>query len=250
MDAEFLDLLLPALNKGLMMSAMLIVPSAIMGAVFGVIIGALRVFSNKAVRKFFDCYTALFRGVPLMVQLFIMYFGLPVLGIYFDAYGASVLSFTLCSAAYQSEYVRGALLSIRDGQLKAGAALGMSRFQTVVWVVIPQAFRRALPGCGNEIIYLVKYSSLAYLISCMEVTGEARAIAAKTFRFTEVFTILACYYLFLVTIATWLLQRLEDRLYIPGFGRPRGKVVNGEMTNWFKSLLLVLATFFKPSEEK
>ena len=97
----------------------------------------------------------------------------------------------------------------------------MSRFQTVLWIVVPQAFRRALPGCGNEIIYLIKYSSLAYLISCMEVTGEARAIAAKTFRFTEVFMVLAVYYLFLVTIATWLLKRFEDKLYIPGFGRQK-----------------------------
>jgi polar amino acid transport system permease protein len=173
------------------------------------------------VRRFFDGYTVLFRGVPLMVQLFVFYFGLPSFGIYFEAYGASVTCFILCSAAYHSEYVRGALLSIREGQLKAGAALGMSRVQTILWIVVPQAFRRALPGCGNEIIYLIKYSSLAYLISCMEVTGEARAIAAKTFRFTEVFMVLALYYLFLVSIASWLLKKFEDRLYIPGFGRQK-----------------------------
>ncbi len=217
----FLDLLIPALNRGMAMSAMLIIPSAIFGAIFGVLVGTLRVFGPRPVRRIFDAYTALFRGVPLMVQLFVFYFGLPAFGIYFEAYGASVTCFILCSAAYQSEYIRGALLSIRDGQLKAGAALGMSKLQTVLWIVVPQAFRRALPGCGNEIIYLIKYSSLAYLISCMEVTGEARAIAAKTFRFTEVFTVLAVYYLFLVSIATWLLKVLEDRLHIPGFGRQK-----------------------------
>ncbi|WP_174409549.1 amino acid ABC transporter permease [Desulfovibrio psychrotolerans] len=214
-------MLLPALNKGLWMSAKLIVPSAVFGTLLGVVVGTLRVFGGTAVRRFFDGYTALFRGVPLMVQLFIFYFGLPAFGIYFEAYGASVTCFILCSAAYHSEYIRGALHSIRDGQLKAGAALGMSRVQTVAWIVVPQAFRRALPGCGNEIIYLIKYSSLAYLISCMEVTGEARAIAAKTFRFAEVFMVLALYYLFLVSIATWLLKRIEDALYIPGFGRQK-----------------------------
>lgn len=221
METEFLDMLLPALNRGLWMSAKLIVPSAVFGTLLGIVVGTLRVFGGTAARRIFDGYTALFRGVPLMVQLFIFYFGLPAFGIYFEAYGASVTCFILCSAAYHSEYIRGALLSIRDGQLKAGAALGMSRLQTVTWIVVPQAFRRALPGCGNEIIYLIKYSSLAYLISCMEVTGEARAIAAKTFRFAEVFMVLALYYLFLVSIATWLLKRVEDALYIPGFGRQK-----------------------------
>lgn len=220
-DAQFLDMLIPALNKGLWMSVLLIVPSAVFGSLLGVLVGTLRVFGSKLVRRFFDGYTVLFRGVPLMVQLFVFYFGLPSFGIYFEAYGASVTCFILCSAAYHSEYVRGALLSIREGQLKAGAALGMSRVQTILWIVVPQAFRRALPGCGNEIIYLIKYSSLAYLISCMEVTGEARAIAAKTFRFTEVFMVLALYYLFLVSIASWLLKKFEDRLYIPGFGRQK-----------------------------
>jgi polar amino acid transport system permease protein len=220
-DAQFLDMLIPALNKGLWMSVLLIVPSAVFGSLLGVLVGTLRVFGSKPVRRFFDGYTVLFRGVPLMVQLFVFYFGLPSFGIYFEAYGASVTCFILCSAAYHSEYVRGALLSIREGQLKAGAALGMSRVQTILWIVVPQAFRRALPGCGNEIIYLIKYSSLAYLISCMEVTGEARAIAAKTFRFTEVFMVLALYYLFLVSIASWLLKKFEDRLYIPGFGRQK-----------------------------
>lgn len=94
----------------------------------------------------------------------------------------------------------------------------MSKTQALLWIIIPQAFRRALPGCGNEIIYLIKYSSLAYIVSCIELTGEARAIAAQSFRFTEAFMVVACYYLVLVTIATYLLKKFEQRLAIPGFG--------------------------------
>ena len=154
-----------------------------------------------------------------MVQLFILYYGLPNIGIYFDAYSAAVIGFVLCSSAYHSEYIRGALLSIKTGQLNAASALGMSRVQALLWVIIPQAFRRALPGCGNEIIYLIKYSSLAYIVSCIELTGEARAIAAQSFRFTEAFTVVACYYLALVTIATWLLKKFELFLSVPGFGK-------------------------------
>lgn len=83
-------------------------------------------------------YTAIIRGVPLAVQLMMIYYALPKMGIYFEPYGAALLSFILCSAAYHSEYIRGALLSIRQGQIKAAQALGMTTFQTVFWIVIPQ----------------------------------------------------------------------------------------------------------------
>lgn len=203
------------------MSVLLIVPSAVFGLLVGLIVGCGRVFAPKKIQLLFNFYTTIFRGVPLMVQLFILYYGLPNIGIYFEAYAAAVVGFILCSGAYHSEYIRGALLSIKAGQFKAASALGMSRFQAIVWIIIPQAFRRALPGCGNEFIYLIKYSSLAYIVSCIELTGEARAIAAQTFRFTESFTAVAIYYLLLVTLATWILKKVEHFLAIPGFGRSK-----------------------------
>lgn len=218
MDPFYTEQLLPAINRGLWMSVLLIVPSAIMGQLLGIGIGCLRVFGNRFVQKLLNFYTSLFRGVPLMVQLFILYYGLPKIGIYLEPAEAAIIGFTLCSGAYNSEYIRGALISIREGQLKAAAALGMSKLQTVLWIVIPQAFRRALPGCGNEVIYLIKYSSLAYIITCIELTGEARGIAAQTFRFTESFMVVGAYYLFLVTVASYILKKFEERLYIPGFG--------------------------------
>ena len=218
MDPFYTEQLFPAINRGLWMSVILIVPSAIMGQLLGICIGCLRVFGNKVVQKLMNFYTSLFRGVPLMVQLFILYYGLPKVGIYLEPAEAAIIGFTLCSGAYNSEYIRGALISIREGQLKAAAALGMSKLQTVLWIVIPQAFRRALPGCGNEVIYLIKYSSLAYIITCIELTGEARGIAAQTFRFTESFMVVGAYYLFLVTVASYILKKFEERLYIPGFG--------------------------------
>lgn len=218
LDPFYTQELLPALNRGFIMSAMLIIPSVIFGLIGGIFVGTMRVFGPKPVKKLFNWYTSFFRGVPLMVQLFIIYYGLPNLGIYFEAYGAAVVGFILCSSAYHSEYIRGALLAIKSGQLKAASALGMSKVQALLWIIIPQAFRRALPGCGNEIIYLIKYSSLAYIVSCIELTGEARAIAAQTFRFTEAFTVVAIYYLLLVTIATYILRKVEKKIAIPGFG--------------------------------
>ncbi len=217
--SPFYQELLEALNRGILMSVALIVPSALGGVVIGTAVGALRAFGSSMVQRIFDGYAALFRGTPLVVQLFILYFGLPNLGIYLTPYLASVVGFILCSGAYQSEYVRGALLSIKRNQYYGAQALGFSDFQTIFWIIIPQAVRKALPGCGNEIIYMIKYSSLAYLVTCMELTGEGKTIATEYFRFTEVFAIIGLYYLFLVTLAIYILKRIEKAVHIPGFGR-------------------------------
>ena len=218
-DTAFLtQTLLPALNKGLLVSLALIIPAALLGFVAGVALGCARAFGPKWLRKLGDGYTALLRGVPLAIQLMLIYYALPKIGIYFDPYGAALTAFILCTAAYQSEYIRGALLSIRTGQILAAQALGFTYLQTILWIVVPQAARRALPGCGNEIIYLIKYSSLAYLVTCMELMGEGKVVASDTFRFTEVFFTVGLYYLAMVSVATWILARLERHYHIPGFG--------------------------------
>ncbi|MFO7753786.1 MAG: amino acid ABC transporter permease [Desulfobacteraceae bacterium] len=214
----FLKELFEGLNKGLLVTLMIIFPSAAGGVFIGVTAGALRTFGSRIIRKTGDAYAAVFRGTPLVVQLFILYFGLPNIGIYLEPYTAAVLGFILCSGAYQSEYVRGALLSIKKNQYMGAQALGFSRFKTIIWIIIPQAMRKALPGCGNEIIYMIKYSSLAYIVTCMELTGEGQSIATEYFRYTEVFTVIAFYYIILVSIAKFFLNRLENMLYVPGFG--------------------------------
>lgn len=219
--SPFYQDLFTGLNEGLVMSLALILPSVLGGVFLGVSVGALRIYGNRVVRKLGDAYAALFRGTPLVIQLFILYYGLPNLGFYLSPYAAAVIGFMLCSGAYQSEYVRGALISIKQGQYLGAQALGLTIFQTVIWIIVPQAFRRAIHGCGNEIIYLIKYSSLAYIVTCMELTGEGNMVATEYFRFTEVFLIVGCYYLALVSFAMYGLRRLENRLEIPGFGYAR-----------------------------
>lgn len=214
----------PGLNAALLVSARLIVPSAVYGALLGIIVGVARVYGARPIRRLGDVFVSLFRGTPLVVQLYFWYFALPYIQIaghrlVLDAMSAAILGFTLCSAAYQSEYIRGGLLSIKSGQIKAARALGMSPMQTVLHVVLPQAVRRALPGCGNEVIYLIKYSSLASIITVNELTGTARSIAKATWRPIEAYATVALYYLLLVTIAVWLLRWLEQRMSIPGFER-------------------------------
>lgn len=200
------------------MSIALIVPSAIGGVLIGIMAGSIRTFGGPITRKIGDIYAAIFRGTPLVIQLFILYFGLPNIGIYLSPYVAAVLGFTLCSGAYQSEYVRGALMSIKRGQHLGAQALGFTNFQAIYWIIVPQAVRRAIHGCGNEIIYLIKYTSLAFIVTCIELTGEGKTIATEYFRFTEVFTIIGIYYLCLVSLAILILKKIEQHLYIPGFG--------------------------------
>ncbi|MGE4553105.1 MAG: amino acid ABC transporter permease [Desulfovibrionaceae bacterium] len=217
---------LPKLQLGLWVSVELIVPSALLGALFGIMAGVARVYGPRWLRRATDAYVSVFRGTPLVVQLYFWYFALPYLAlgsfrIVLSPMAASIIGFAMCSAAYQSEYIRGGLLSIKQGQLKAAAALGMSPMQTVLSVVLPQAVRRALPGCGNEVIYLIKYSSLASIITVSELTGVARAVAKATWRNIEVFAAVGAYYLVLVTLATLLLRMLERRLAIPGFEQSR-----------------------------
>ena len=224
-DIDFITgRVIPYLDRGLLMSLKLIVPASLIGGFIGVVLGVLRVFGNNPTRKAADSFVAIIRGVPLTVQLMILYFGLPGIPgfkIYLSPYMAALIGFIICTSSYQSEYVRGALLSIQQGQIKAAQALGMTRWQTILHVIVPQAVRRALPGCGNEIIYLVKYASLAYLVTCIELTGVAKGLVSRTFRPTEVYFAAACYYLIVVSVATWLLARLERALEIPGTTRAK-----------------------------
>jgi len=214
--------IIPALDAGLWTSILLIVPSALLGVVIGVTVGTARVYGPKPVVRLLDWYVSLFRGTPLVVQLYFWYFALPYLAIgdfriILSPMQAAIIGFALCSGAYQSEYIRGGLLSIKRGQLRAALALGMTPLTTITSVVLPQAFRRALPGCGNEIIYLIKYSSLASIITVSDLTGMGRSLAKATYRNMEVFIVVGIYYLALVTIATFILRAVEKRLELPGF---------------------------------
>lgn len=211
----------PALLKGFWVSLQLIAPSALCGLAIGIMVGVLRIYGNRPVMAAVNAFVAIFRGIPLVVQLFIWYFGLPHIGIYLSPFVASVLGFSLCSGAYHSEYIRGALLSIKRGQMLAAQSLGFSKIRMIFSIILPQALRRALPGCGNEIIYLIKYSSLAYMITCIELTGQGKILASNSFKYTEVFLMIGACYLVMTSVASIILGRVEERLRIPGFEHQR-----------------------------
>ena len=210
------DVLLPPLIEGVLVTIKLIILSIPSGLVLGILIAVGRVYGNKFISSLCAVYTMFFRGTPLLVQLFIIYYALPSIGIFFSPFVAAVIGFILCSGAYHSEYIRGAIQSIKTGQMMAAEALGMSRIKAVLYIILPQALRRAIPGCSNEIIYLIKYSSLAFMVTCVELTGAGKIIATRHFRYTEVFLVVGIIYLLVVSIVTKFLNILEKKLRIPG----------------------------------
>lgn len=216
-DITFIrDILLPPLLEGTVVTIKLIVFSIPLGLLLGILIAIGRVYGNKFISSFCNVYTLFFRGSPLLVQLFIIYYGLPSIGIFFSPFAAAVVGFIFCSGAYHSEYIRGAIQSIKTGQMMAAEALGMTRAKAILYIILPQALRRAIPGCSNEIIYLVKYSSLAFMVTCMELTGVGKIIASRYFEFTKVFIVVGVIYLLLVSVVTKFLDMLEKKLKIPG----------------------------------
>ena len=212
------DILLPPLLKGVIVTIELIVLSIPLGLILGILIAVGRAYGNKIISSLCAIYTIFFRGIPLLVQLFILYFGLPSIGIFFSPFVAATIGFILCSGAYHSEYIRGAIQSIKSGQMMAAEALGMNKFKAILYIILPQALRRAIPGCSNEIIYLIKYSSLAFMVTCVELTGAGKFIATRYFRYTEVFIVVGIIYLLVVTVVTKSLNSLEKKLKIPGLG--------------------------------
>jgi polar amino acid transport system permease protein len=214
--AFFASILLPALMTGLVITLQLIVLSAPFGLLLGIGVAVGRQYGGPLLSRLCKGFVIFIKGCPLLLLLFLLYFGLPSVGIILSGFVASVIGFILCNGAYNSEYIRGAILSVKDGQIIAAQALGMNRFQAVKEIVLPQALRRAIPGLSNEFIYLIKYSSLAFMITVVDMSGAAKLVASKYFMYTESFLVVGIVYLVLVTITTLGVKLLEKRVAVPG----------------------------------
>ena len=215
---------LPPLLTGTLVTVKIIVLAIPLSLAIGTLTAVLRLYGGRVLSILAATYVVLLRGIPLIVTLFIVYYGLPSVGIAFTPFVASVLVFSLVSGAYQAEYIRGAIQSIREGQMMAAEAIGMTPLQAVIHIILPQAMRRALPGCFNEIIYLIKYSSLAFMVTLIELTGAAKILSSRTFRSAEVFLTVGVIYLLIITVASRLLALVEKRLAVPGFGTTENHV--------------------------
>jgi polar amino acid transport system permease protein len=208
----------PILAKGLPLTLQITFTCIAIGIALGILLALARVYGNRPIRWLTSAYIQFFRGTPLLVQLFIVYFGLPNWGITLSRFTSAILALGLNTAAYQAEYFRGAIQAVRGGQLLAARSLGMSMPQAVRYIVLPQAFRLVLPSWSNEFILMLKYSSIVFTITLYDLMGIARRLAARNFRYFEIFVIAALFYLALVSIVSLGLRAIERRVRIPGLG--------------------------------
>jgi polar amino acid transport system permease protein len=191
---------------------------SVLGIALGLVVGALICAAALSrvtwLRWFAAFYVSFLRGVPLLVQLLLCYYLLPVIGINVPAMVAAVMTVGICSSAYVSEIWRGAIMSLPNGQTEAAVAIGMRPSDIWMRVILPQAFRISLPALVNELILLVKASSLVSIVGILEVTRASQAQAAMTFRPLEVYIAAACIYLVINLCFAALGRYLEHRMTV------------------------------------
>jgi polar amino acid transport system permease protein len=185
--------------------------SFLVALVIGVVVGTLR-SRNHWLGKILSLYVELFRGTPLLVQLFFIYYGLAQVGLVMPAMVAAVLGLGLNGGAYVSEIVRGALAGIDRGQYDAAHALGMPWYETLAWVVMPQALRTATPPLVNAVSGMLKDTSLVSLLAITEMMNIANQIYSRTFRAFEIFAVVALMYLAMTLVFSLTSRKLERRL--------------------------------------
>ena len=208
LSGEYPRLLLSGLGLTLAVSVCALLVSVLVGTA----LGAARVLRVPVLGRLGDAYVTVVRGIPLIVLLSVVYYGLPTLGVTLPDFPAAVLALGLYSAAYTSEIVRGGISSVPAGQAEAARSLGLSRGQALRFVVLPQAWRVALPALGNEFISLILGSSLASAVTLQELFSQGRYITNATYRQFEVYAVLALVYFGLTFALTWLVRLMERRL--------------------------------------
>ena len=182
-----------------------------LGLLIAILTAIARIANIKILKQLSEFYIWIFRGTPLLVQLFIVYFGLTIVGVTLDVWSAAIITFSLNIGAYASEAVRAAVLSVPKGQWEAATALGMSYTQILRRIIAPQAARISLPPLSNIFISTLKDTSLAASITMVDMFMVAQRIAARTFDPLTLYVLAALFYLIVCTFLTFLQARLEKR---------------------------------------
>ncbi len=206
---------LPELLDGAKLTLWISILGLLGGAVIGVVAGFARAYGGFLSSRVALVFIELFRGTPIMVQVMFIYFALPLMiPVRIDPFGAAVATIMLNSGAYIGEITRGAVLSINKGFREAGLALGLSRRDTLKYVIAPLAFRRMLPALGNQWIVSIKDTSLFIVIGVAELTRQGQEIIAGNFRAMEIWTAVAVIYLIITLVLSYVLRLIEARMKI------------------------------------
>lgn len=205
---SFFKLLIP----GIMVTIPLTVISFAIGLVIALLTALVQVADVPVLKRVARFYVWIIRGTPMIVQLFVVYFGLPSVGITLNPFPSAIIVFSLSVGAYCSETIRAAIESVNQGQLDAAYSLGMNFPKAMMYVVLPQAFRTAFPPLSNSLIGLVKDTSLAYSIAIVEILATAQRIAARTYDYFWLYLEAGFIYLIFCTVLTYIQRAAEKRL--------------------------------------
>mgnify|MGYP000341075156 FL=1 len=220
MDLDLMISSLPKLLSAAVITLKLLSASLIIGLFIGFLFAVLRLSKNPFINKFAYGYSYLFRGTPLLVQIFIIYYGLGQIEwlrstflwvILKEPYWCAIIAFALNTGAYTSEILRSAFQTIKPGIIEAGKSLGISNKIILYKIQIPVAIRQSLPAYGNEIILMMKGTSLASTVTLMDITGVAKYIISTTFKPIEVFIVAGGIYLFMTFLIHNLIKYLERK---------------------------------------
>jgi glutamine transport system permease protein len=203
----------PLLLSGVKLTIIITIGGLLFGFVLGVATGLMKLSRSLPVRKLAGAYVEAVRGTPLIVQVMFLYFGVPMaVGLRIRPITAGIIAIAVNSGAYIAEIVRGAVQSIDPGQIEAGRSIGLTRTQTMRYIVWPQAFRRMIPPLGNQFIISLKDTSLLVVIGVAELTRVGQEIIAVNFRAFEVWLTVGIVYLMMTLTIARFLRMAEDRL--------------------------------------
>ncbi|MGG3772603.1 amino acid ABC transporter permease [Heyndrickxia faecalis] len=212
MDIQFLLDKFPVMLTSCIMTIELTVLSLLFGTIIAVIIALCRISSIVYVNSIAKFYLWIFRGTPLILQLFALYYAFPTFGIELSPYSAAIIGLSLNCSAYMAEIIRGGIISIPKGQFEASNVLGLNYSQTMFSVVLPQTCRNILPAVGNQFIGMLKDTSLVSTIAMVELMRTAQAIGSSTFRYGEVYLSAAILYLLMTSIFSLAFNKIERKL--------------------------------------
>ncbi|MFC5451909.1 amino acid ABC transporter permease [Paenibacillus aestuarii] len=205
------DSFFPILKAGLLFSVPLTLITFVLGLLLAFLTALARLSDFRLLNAIARFYVWIFRGTPLLVQLFILFYGFPSIGITLEPFPTAIIGFTLNKGAYSSEIIRAAILSIPKGQREAAYAIGMTPWQTMRRIILPQAVRVSIPPLGNSFISLIKDTSLAATITVTEMFQKGQQIAAVTYEPLWLYMEVAFIYLMFSTVLSYFQNRLEGR---------------------------------------
>ncbi len=214
-DVGYMIGVFPLLLKYLYLTVSLGVISMIVGLIIALILVSVLTYKIKILSPISKIYISFFRGTPLLVQLFLLYYGLPqIIPVLknLNAYTAAIIGLSMNSSAYMVEILRGAISSIDKGQMEAATALGMTHWQGMRRIVLPQASRVAIPALGNVFVDLLKSSSLAFTLGVAEILAQAQMSAAATYKFFENYLAVALIYWGIILFFNYVQKMLETKI--------------------------------------